>query len=243
MFRGSVLALTAVVLVATLVEAAPRRWADVSETLLQTVRDHRRALETSLPRREEDVRVAVASLDRSSALYVRGLITREELARAAREVTDARVQLESARSEMLRTGVLIAEIEARRHLASLPSLRPGQYDASAGFVRYAGSRRFSTGERLALERYFLGRAGRPLPVSASGQSDFHTRFGLDHRHAVDLAIHPDSVEGRLVMAWLREQDIPFLAFRAARSGAATGAHIHVGPPSERLGAPRLSAAR
>src|SRR5438477_4389432 len=85
-----------------------------------------------------------------------------------------------------------------------------------------------------LERQFFGSLGRPLPVSAMGQSEVHNRLGLDHRHAVDLALHPDSVEGRFVMAWLRERGIGFLAYRNARAGAATGAHIHVGHPSERL---------
>ncbi len=69
-----------------------------------------------------------------------------------------------------------------------------------------------------------------------GQTEVHTRLGLDHRHAVDLALHPDSVEGRLVMAWLRERGISFLAYRAAQNGAATGAHIHVGRPSGSWGA-------
>jgi len=40
------------------------------------------------------------------------------------------------------------------------------------------------------------------------------------------------------MTWLRERGIAFLAYRAARAGAATGAHIHVGRPSERLASAR-----
>jgi hypothetical protein len=37
------------------------------------------------------------------------------------------------------------------------------------------------------------------------------------------------------MEFLRERSIPFLAFRAAQPGAATGAHVHVGPPSDHVG--------
>src|ERR1044071_7822933 len=91
---GIVVALM-VVLLGGVVDASPRRMADLNDTLLQTVRDHRKALEASLPRREEDVRVASASLDRCSTLYARGAITRDELARAARDLTDARSQLEA----------------------------------------------------------------------------------------------------------------------------------------------------
>ena len=222
------------VLAAAPAQARPSKWADISEGLLHTARDHRRALEASIAVREREVKDTAASLDRNTTLYARGMITREELAGAAREAGAARVQLEWTRQEVVRTAALIAEIDARRRLATLPPLRPGQYEAAAGFIRFAGSRRFSLTHLGSLERFFSQRAGRGLPVSAAGQSDVHTRLGLDHRHAVDLALHPDSVEGRLVMSWLREQGFPFMAFRGALAGSATGAHIHVGAPSERV---------
>jgi hypothetical protein len=239
--RRCAAALVAVTLLVVVVPVAakPRQWADVTEALLDTARAHKKTLEASIARRERDVRATAASLDRNTELFARGLITREELDAAAREAGEARAQLEWARMEIQRAGILIAEIDARRRLATLPPLRPGQYEASEGFIRYAGARAFTPrGDLVALERYFVQRVGRPLPVSASGQTDFHTRLGLDHSRAVDLALHPDSVEGRLVMGWLREQGIPFLGFRGPRSGAATGAHIHVGPPSERVTAAR-----
>src|SRR5262249_4818675 len=123
-------------------DARPRTPADTVEPLLNTVRDHRRRLEASIPRREEDQRAAKASLDRDSGLYRRGLITRAELAMAAREVSDARAQLESTKVEIFRATALAAEIEAWQRLTRLPSLRRGQYEASEGFMRFAGSRRF-----------------------------------------------------------------------------------------------------
>ena len=223
----------ALILVAPAAHARPGR-GDVVDAVLETVRAHRRALEEALPRNERDVQATTASLDRRSTLYARNLISRAELAAAAREAGDARARLEATRSALARTDVLIVEIEARRRLARLPALRPGQYDDRAGFLRYAGTRSFSATGMRALERYFTERIGRALPVSAAGQTDVHRRLGLDHRDAVDLALHPDSVEGRLVVAWLRAQGFSFLAFRGAQAGAATGAHIHVGPPSERI---------
>jgi hypothetical protein len=71
-------------------------------------------------------------------------------------------------------------------------------------------------------------------VSAVGQTPLHDRIGFDHSQALDVALHPDSSEGRTFMDFLRRSGIPFLAFRGAVPGAATGAHIHVGPPSNRL---------
>ena len=45
-----------------------------------------------------------------------------------------------------------------------------------------------------------------------------TGSGFDHRNALDVAVHPDSPEGRALMDYLRAHGIPFLAFRAARRG-------------------------
>ena len=48
---------------------------------------------------------------------------------------------------------------------------------------------------------------------------------------MDVALHPDSNEGRSLLSYLRQGGIPFIAFRSAVPGAATGAHIHIGSPS------------
>ena len=216
------------------VDAGRRTWNDVTESLLTTARERQRTLEASIPARERDVREATASLDRNSELFARGVIDRAALEAAARDVATARVQLDATRQQLVRTTVLITEIETRRRLAALPPLRPGQYEDTDALVRFAGTHALTESAMASLERDFVARAGRALPVSAMGQTDVHTSLGFDHRHAVDLALHPDSAEGRLVMAWLRERDIAFLAFRGARTGAATGAHIHIGRPSERM---------
>jgi hypothetical protein len=80
----------------------------------------------------------------------------------------------------------------------------------------------------------VARAGnRPLPVSAYGQTALHDRLGFDHRHALDVAVHPDTSEGRALVAFLKAHGIPFIAFRTAEVGASTGAHVHIGSPSPR----------
>jgi hypothetical protein len=236
MSRRSVTLLVAALLLLGAVpgQAGPRGWRDVTASLLATARGHQRALEASMPGRERELREAVASLDRTSDLYARGAVPRSALEAAARDVASARLQLDATRREVARTAGLVTEIEARRRLAALPPLRPGQYDATEALVRYHGPQALTPSALGALERYFAGRAGRALPVSAAGQTEVHTRLGFDHRHAVDLALHPDTEEGRLVMGWLRERGIGFLAFRGPRTGAATGAHIHVGRPSARI---------
>ena len=84
-----------------------------------------------------------------------------------------------------------------------------------------------------IKGFFASTFGRSLPVSAFGQTSLHNHLGFDHRNAVDVALHPDSVLGRALMNDLRSRGVPFIAFRRAIPGVATGAHIHVGKPSHR----------
>ena len=93
--------------------------------------------------------------------------------------------------------------------------------------------RWSLADSKKVENFFFTKFGRPLPTSAFGQSDIHDRWGLDHRQGMDVGLHPDSVEGMALVAFLRAERIPFLVFRQAIPGVATGPHIHIGRPSHR----------
>ena len=93
--------------------------------------------------------------------------------------------------------------------------------------------RWSLADSKKVENFFFTKFGRPLPTSAYGQSDIHNRWGLDHRQGMDVGLHPDSVEGIALVAFLRAEKIPFLVFRHAIPGVATGPHIHIGRPSHR----------
>jgi hypothetical protein len=73
-----------------------------------------------------------------------------------------------------------------------------------------------------------------LPISAFGQTKVHDRLGLDHRTAIDVAVHPDSAEGHWLMQYLRQAGFPFIGVRGEVSGSSTGAHIHVGAASPRM---------
>jgi hypothetical protein len=84
-----------------------------------------------------------------------------------------------------------------------------------------------------VKSFFVSKFGRNMPVSAFGQTRLHSRFGFDHRNSLDVALNPDSAEGRALLSKLRGFGFPFIAFRKAIPGVATGAHIHVGNPSPR----------
>ena len=95
------------------------------------------------------------------------------------------------------------------------------------------SSRWSLADARKVENFFFRKFGRPLPTTAFGQSDIHDRWGLDHRQGLDVGLHPDSPEGIALVDYLRGENIPYLVFRHAIPGVATGPHIHIGRPSHR----------
>jgi hypothetical protein len=133
---------------------------------------------------------------------------------------------------------LLLEAMVVREVSRLPALATGGFVETAMLVRFNGPVRFSLALLPKVEAFFLGTFGRALPVSGRGQTALHDRMGLDHRHAADVAVHPDSAEGQALMRYLRRQGLPFIGVRGAMAGASTGAHIHIGQPSPRLVAAR-----
>ena len=109
--------------------------------------------------------------------------------------------------------------------------KPPSESESPGATPPAG--KWSLAEANKVKEFFLSKFNRPLPLSAFGQSDLHTRWGLDHRNGMDVNLHPDSAEGRALVEFLRAEAIPYLVFRGPIPGVATGPHIHVGNRSPR----------
>ena len=123
---------------------------------------------------------------------------------------------------------------ARERVIRLERVSPKKTEAENEALRGSGNWKISDAARV--EDFFLSKFGRRLPLSTIGQSDLHTRWGYDHRNGMDVGLHPNSVEGRGLIEFLRSEGIPFLAFRGAVPGVSTGPHIHVGNPSRRLSA-------
>lgn len=101
-------------------------------------------------------------------------------------------------------------------------------------IRFNGIGNWALANASQVQNFFATRFNRALPISAFGQSAVHDRLGFDHRNSIDVAVHPDTAEGQALMAYLRGAGIPFLAFRGAVPGSATGAHLHIGYPSRRI---------
>jgi hypothetical protein len=121
----------------------------------------------------------------------------------------------------------------RSKVARVERAEPAKESAPATAPKPAPAR-WSLYDAARVESFFQKRFGRPLPVTAYGQSGLHTRWGYDHRRSMDVGLHPDSAEGRALMAFLSTEGIPFIGFRSAIPGVASAPHIHVGFPSRRL---------
>jgi hypothetical protein len=127
----------------------------------------------------------------------------------------------------------LTEFAMRDELLRLPRLSVGGYSATGSLIRFNGETAWRLPDAAKIEKFFLNTFGRALPISALGQTATHERLRFDHRNAMDVALHPDSKEGQSLLNYLRQAGIPFIAFRNAVPGAATGAHIHIGKPSPR----------
>jgi len=145
-----------------------------------------------------------------------------DFARKECDLAETRARLAHQLSEMAQAEEALAE-----KLAQEPSYAFGLA------YRYDGDGVFSMGAFSRVEAAFEKRFGKPLPVSALGETAVHRALGFDHRGRVDVAIHPDQPEGIWLREFLTENRIPFFAFRQAVPGRATGAHIHIGPMSTR----------
>jgi hypothetical protein len=102
--------------------------------------------------------------------------------------------------------------------------------------RYDGNGVFTPEIFGRIQAAFDLRFGKPLPISANGETAVHRALGFDHRGRVDVAVRPDQPEGIWLRDYLKAHQVPYFAFNQAVPGKATGAHIHLGPMSTRLAA-------
>lgn len=151
------------------------------------------------------------------------LLEELDFARKESELADTRAKLAQQATDMA-----LAEEALQAQLAAHPSEAPKMAE------RFDGDGVFTTQMFEGVEAAFAARFGKPLPVSANGETAVHRALGFDHRGRVDVAVRPDQPEGIWLREYLIRRRIPFFAFNQAVPGKATGAHIHMGPMSTRL---------
>jgi hypothetical protein len=170
------------------------------------------------------------AFDDAKKLVDAGAMPAQTLSHLLDEMDFARKQSELAatRADLVKQAAEMAEAEAalQSHAAvpQSPSIAE-RYDGDGVFTPQIFER---------VEAAFEQRFGKPLPVSANGETAVHRALGFDHRGRVDVALRPDQAEGAWLLDYLKSRHIPFFAFRQAVPGKATGAHIHLGPQSVRL---------
>jgi hypothetical protein len=204
------------------------------EALVERAREYGATLERLLELQEGAARRAADVARQRQDLLADGIVSRREAEESLRQRDLAQAKVEGTRRRLVEVAMVMAETRAAIDLAALPPPRLDELASTPAMIRYSGRSEAALPEIGLLQSFFASRFGRALPVSALGQTPIHDRLGFDHRHAVDVAVHPDTEEGRALMAFLRERHIPFLAFRDAVPGASTGAHLHIGSPSDRV---------
>jgi hypothetical protein len=201
--------------------------------LIQKIRETRAGAEKLLALHESE-RARIAELyEQRREQYYAGLISRNEVLQTEHALAEAMLRVDEDKRWLAETDMALTEYTMRDELLRLPGIAVGGYSETGTLVRFNGAAPWSLLDSAKVENFFSRAFGRALPISAFGQTATHDRLRFDHRNAIDVALHPDSKEGQSLTGYLRQSGIPFIAFRNAVPGAATGAHIHIGKPSLR----------
>jgi hypothetical protein len=214
---------------------ASDKLAKTTADLLRATREYRASLERLLAVYESDLTRTTELIEEKWAQFAKGLASRQEIEEAELTRLTAQENLTETRQWLEEADRLLMEANLSDELNRLPPLPPGGFLETEAFGRFSGFVKFALTDAPRIQRFFAERFGRALPVSAFGQTALHDRFGFDHRHAMDVAVHPDTPEGQILAEFLRRSGISFVAFRRAVPGSATGAHFHIGEPSRRIG--------
>ena len=215
----------------------PTELTKLREEFIKATNEYKASLGKLLPYYEGEVKKAEERLEVSKKLLAEGLVPRAQveenehaLALAKQKVAETNRQMASAEDQI--AGVL-AETAANEQINKNLSLAKQRLVRTAAFTRYTGAGGWTIGEAWKIQRFFSDTFKKQLPIAVFGQGAIHDRWRLDHRNAMDIQLHPDGIEGRALLDFLQKNGIPYLAFRSAIPGTATGPHIHIGRPSHR----------
>jgi len=202
--------------------------------VIQKMKDTRVGAEKLLTLHEAERQRIAEEYERRRELYHQGLIAQSDVLQAENALGEAMLRVTEDKHWLAQTDMLITEVTMRNELLRLPRLAIGAYSETNTLLRFNGGTLWKLQDASKIENFFAVTFGRALPVSALGQTATHDRLRFDHHDAMDVAIHPDSQEGKSLLNFLRQAGIPFAAFRNAVPGSATGAHIHIGKLSARF---------
>jgi hypothetical protein len=153
--------------------------------IVRTTREYVASLERMRAAYKKEADSFAEMVEVRRELFERGIISRRDveiaeelLAEANRKVQGADRWIKDAND--IRQSVL-GEAALHSELAKT-TLPRGGYMATGVFIRFNGTAAFSLSDLPLVVRFFSSRFGRPLPVSAFGQTTVHDRIGFDHRN-------------------------------------------------------------
>jgi hypothetical protein len=170
-------------------------------------------------------------------LLNQGIISKAEMSGYAEESERADHELDWAKSRaklIIELHAMVqAEEDAEKYAALAASVRQAGQAAVAHPIveRFDGNGQFGPAVLAKIQDAYQKRFGATLPISANGETSVHRAMGFDHRGRVDVPLSPDQPEGVWLRRYLTDNQVPFFAFRGAVAHQATGAHVHLGPPS------------
>lgn len=210
--------------------------AKLRQEFITATKDYKAHLEKLRASYARSVEQAENRLKQSKLLFEQGLIARKDLEASERAVAEATAKVNEVTQRMANADAQIAQVlveaDAEKKMGRIKVPRGGMVQ-TAMYIRYNGGGGWALGDAWKVQRFFLETFKKPLPVTVFGQGSIHERWRLDHRNSMDVSLHPDGAEGQALLSFLRANGIPYLAFRGAIPGTATGPHIHLGKPSHR----------
>ncbi len=208
--------------------------------VIRTTTAYKQSLERLLGIYEGEVENLTQEVEKRRTFYQKGYISKREIEESEEELSHVEANARETRERIMQANLVLTESSARDKIVTSSPLPPGGYSETPVLIRFSGGTHWSLANAGKIERFFKQTFGHSLPISALGQTAVHDRMGFDHHDAMDVALHPDSPEGRTLMSYLRRQGIPFIGFRDKVAGSATGAHIHIGRPSSRVASLRAA---
>jgi hypothetical protein len=205
--------------------------------VIRTATEYRDQLALQMKLENSEIERRARETEMRAEWLQKNYVSRQEWEQSKLALAAAQAKMADTAQRIEQAEMVIGEAQARAAILTLPPLAAGGYSESGMFVRFNGAAPWSLADSGKVEAFFSARFGHPLPVSARGETEIHRQMKFDHRNAMDVALSPDSAEGRALMDYLRKSGIPFLAFRGKMAGSSTGAHIHIGKPSVRLAGP------
>ncbi len=211
--------------------------ARLREEYIKATNEYKAALEKLRASYEKDINKAETELAKTKELFAAGYASRKQVEVSEAEVVNAKARVAEVDQKTKTADSQIAdtllEAEAETKLAKSRPLARGALVSNTAMIRYNGAALWALSDAWKVQRFFQDTFKKPLPIAVFGQGSIHDRWRLDHHNAMDISLHPDGTEGQALLGFLRANGIPFLAFRQAIPGTATGPHIHIGRPSHR----------